>query len=100
MHINPELREQTCFQTTLRERLRPVSPVLPSGHPRFARRDLAALVVEDFGVAVLPSANYWWAWKEVAELGRDPTLQRISTQVLRDNQVCLATDDKARQPQP
>ena len=57
------------FRVTL-TRTDQLSPVLPSGHPRFARRDLAALVVEDFGVAVLPSANYWWAWKEVAELGR------------------------------
>jgi hypothetical protein len=43
---------------------------LPSTHPRFARRDLSALVVQDFGVPVLPSASYWWTYRDVAELGR------------------------------
>ncbi|MBL8145624.1 MAG: hypothetical protein JNL34_04490 [Anaerolineae bacterium] len=47
-----------------------LSPAVPSAHPRFARRDLAALVVEDFGIAVLPSADYWWTFRDSAELGR------------------------------
>lgn len=46
------------------------SPALPSAHPRFARRELAALVVTDFGVAVLPSADYWWMYRDAGELGR------------------------------
>lgn len=57
------------FRVTL-TRTDQISPVMRSAHARFARRDLAALVVEDFGVAVLPSANYWWTYSEVAELGR------------------------------
>jgi hypothetical protein len=57
------------FRVTL-TRTDQASPVAPSVHSRFARRDLAALVVQDFGVAVLPSAAYWWTYREVAELGR------------------------------
>lgn len=34
------------------------------------RRSLAALVVEDFGVAILPSAAHWWSFRNVTELGR------------------------------
>lgn len=47
-----------------------LSPAMPSAHPRFARRDLAALVVADFGVAVLPSADHWWTFRDSAGLGR------------------------------
>ncbi|MFN8378193.1 MAG: hypothetical protein U0452_05930 [Anaerolineae bacterium] len=57
------------FRVTLTRTDQPL-PVVLSAHSRFARRDLAALVVEDFGVAVLPSAGYWWTYKDVAELGR------------------------------
>jgi hypothetical protein len=34
-----------------------------------AARTLSALVVEDFGVAVLPSADHWWMFRTTAELG-------------------------------
>ena len=34
------------------------------------RRSLSALVVEDFGVAILPSADHWWVYRNVTELGR------------------------------
>lgn len=34
------------------------------------RRTLSALVVEDFGVAILPSADHWWQFRDVTELGR------------------------------
>jgi hypothetical protein len=40
-----------------------------SSHPNFARRDLSALVVTDFGVPILPSASHWWAYRNVTELG-------------------------------
>jgi hypothetical protein len=30
---------------------------------------LSALVVEDFGVAILPSANHWWTFQNTQELG-------------------------------
>lgn len=42
----------------------------PSRHPAYARRSLAALVVQDFGVAILPSADHWWTFSNVNELGR------------------------------
>lgn len=32
-------------------------------------RSLAALVVEDFGVAILPSADHWWSWRDSSEAG-------------------------------
>jgi hypothetical protein len=34
------------------------------------RRGLAALVVDDFGVGILPSASHWWQYHNVTELGR------------------------------
>jgi hypothetical protein len=33
------------------------------------RRDLSALVVEDFGVAILPSASHWWNYRDTQSLG-------------------------------
>jgi hypothetical protein len=35
-------------------------PTVPTRHPAAARRDLSALVVLDFGVAILPNPAYWW----------------------------------------
>ncbi|MCC6804415.1 MAG: hypothetical protein IT319_16145 [Anaerolineae bacterium] len=35
-----------------------------------ARRTLSALVVEDFDVPILPSADHWWQFRDVTELGR------------------------------
>jgi hypothetical protein len=32
-------------------------------------RDLSALVVEDFGVAILPSGKHWWQYRDTASLG-------------------------------
>lgn len=32
-------------------------------------RALSALVVEDFGVAILPSADHWWAFRNTEQLG-------------------------------
>lgn len=34
------------------------------------RRTLSELVVEDFGVAILPSADHWWTFKTTDELGK------------------------------
>lgn len=34
------------------------------------RRDLSALVVEDFGVAILPSGRHWWSYQTLSELGQ------------------------------
>lgn len=33
------------------------------------RRDLSALVVDDFGVAILPSGRHWWSYRTLQELG-------------------------------
>lgn len=40
-----------------------------SKHPAYVRRTLSALVVEDFGVAILPSADHWWTFKNTTQLG-------------------------------
>lgn len=34
------------------------------------QRTLSALVVEDFGVAILPSVDYWWTFSSTETLGR------------------------------
>lgn len=34
------------------------------------KRDLSALVVDDFGVAILPSAAHWWTFQNTDELGK------------------------------
>jgi hypothetical protein len=46
------------------------TPAQPSQHPRYAQRDLSALVVQDFGVAILPSADHWWQYHNTTELGK------------------------------
>ena len=46
------------------------SAALPSDHAQFVRRTLSALVVEDFDVPILPSADYWWQFRDVTELGK------------------------------
>ena len=35
-----------------------------------ARRTLSALVVDDFDVPILPSADHWWQFRDVTELGK------------------------------
>lgn len=32
-------------------------------------RSLAALVVKDFNVAILPSADHWWSWQNSSDAG-------------------------------
>ncbi len=34
------------------------------------RRTLPALVVDDFGVGILPGGDHWWTYNNVSELGR------------------------------
>jgi hypothetical protein len=41
-----------------------------STHPRYAQRTLSALVVDDFGVEILPSADYWWTFTDGYTLGQ------------------------------
>lgn len=40
-----------------------------SNHPEYANRSLSALVVDDFGVDILPSANHWWQFRDTDSLG-------------------------------
>lgn len=41
-----------------------------SDHPAYARKTLSELVVRDFGVTILPSADHWWTFKNVDQLGK------------------------------
>lgn len=41
----------------------------PSDHSRYVRRTLSALVVADFDVPILPSADHWWPFLNTTELG-------------------------------
>lgn len=34
------------------------------------KRDLSGLVVDDFGVAILPSGRHWWSYRNLQELGQ------------------------------
>lgn len=61
-------RQPSRFRVTL-TRTDQTAPSAPSQHAHYARRDLSALVVEDFGVAILPSADHWWAFANTTELG-------------------------------
>lgn len=40
-----------------------------SRHPKYVRRTLAELVVEDFDVQILPDVDHWWVFSNVNELG-------------------------------
>ncbi len=57
------------FRVTL-TRTDQAGPAVASAHPQYARRDLAALVVEDYGVAILPGAGHWWRYRDTTELGK------------------------------
>jgi hypothetical protein len=46
------------------------SAAVPSRHSGYARRSLSALVVDDFGVAILPSSDHWWTFASTEELGK------------------------------
>ncbi len=62
-------RQPSRFRITLTRTDQSV-PTLPSLHSNYVRRDLSALVVEDFGVAILPSAAHWWVFSNTDELGK------------------------------
>lgn len=46
------------------------APNLPITHALGVQRTLSALVVSDFGVKILPSADHWWTYRDTNELGR------------------------------
>jgi hypothetical protein len=62
-------RQPSRFKVTLTCTEQP-NPAAASNHPDFTQRDLSALVVEDFGVAILPSAEHWWTFRNTDELGK------------------------------
>lgn len=43
----------------------------PSPRAQYVRRTLSDLVVNGFGVAILPDADHWWAFRTTEELGRE-----------------------------
>jgi hypothetical protein len=57
------------FTVTLARSSQP-NPRRPSTDARSVRRGLPALVVGDFGVPIVPSADHWWTFHSVDELGR------------------------------
>lgn len=67
-HLHYVEPEASSFSVQL-TRTDQLTPSQPSAHPRYARRSLSALVVADFGVAILPSADHWWRYANVTELG-------------------------------
>ena len=42
----------------------------PTGHEMYATRTLSQLVVSDFGVNILPSADHWWTYQDTDSLGK------------------------------
>ncbi len=62
-------RNPSRFCVTLTRTDQP-APRQPSSHPHFARRDLGTLVVQDFAVAIVPGADYWWTFTNTDELGK------------------------------
>ncbi len=47
-----------------------INPTLESSHGDFAQRDLGTLIVEDFGVQILPAGDYWWRFRNTDELAK------------------------------
>jgi len=62
-------RNPSRFRVTL-TRTDQAAPRLPSTHPYFVQRDLGTLVTQDFAVAILPGADYWWTFTNTDELGK------------------------------
>lgn len=56
------------FRVTLLRRDNPGGKL--SQHPQAAQRTLSQLVVEDFGVAILPAADHWWSFHDTDTLGK------------------------------
>lgn len=68
-HLPYSEPQPSRFRVTL-ARTDKLNPALSSRHPKFDRRTLSVLVVEDFGVNILPAADYWWEYRTTEELGR------------------------------
>jgi hypothetical protein len=73
LHYNREIPEAQNSPSRFRVSLirsDEANAILPSKHPQYVRRTLSALVVDDFDVQILPSADYWWTFRDVTELGK------------------------------
>lgn len=57
------------FRITLTRTDQP-TPAQPSAHARYVQRSLSALVVTDFNVRIIPSAEHWWTYTDTHTLGR------------------------------
>lgn len=55
------------FRVTL---IRNDQPTANTPGSQTMQRTLSALVVEDFGVAILPAADYWWSFRTTEDLGQ------------------------------
>lgn len=62
-------RNPSRFRVTLTRTDQP-HPRQLSAHTDYLQRDLGTLVVEDFKVAILPNADYWWTFSTTDELGK------------------------------
>lgn len=60
-------RQPSRFRVTLIRSDGPVNKT--SKHPQYVKRTLSQLVVDDFGVAILPSADHWWTFQDTDSLG-------------------------------
>jgi hypothetical protein len=69
LHYDDAEGTASRFRVTLIRSEQP-NAAAPGSHPQRTRRTLSALVVEDFGVPILPSADYWWTFRNVTELGK------------------------------
>ena len=49
-----------------------------SAHERYAHRTLSKLVVEDFDVAILPNADYWWTFTDTDTMAKAAGRSRAS----------------------
>ncbi len=67
-HLYYAEQKPSRFRVTL-TRTDQATPGQSSTHPRYVQRALSALVVSDFKVAILPSADYWWTYTDTHTLG-------------------------------
>ncbi len=68
-HLHYTEGRPSLFRVTL-TRTDKLNPMDASTHPRYAQRLLAALVVDDFKVQIVPSGSHWWKYTNTSELGR------------------------------
>lgn len=61
-------RQPSRFKVTLTRTDQP-NGILSQREGAF-QRDLSALVVEDYGVAILPSSHHWWTFSTTDEMGK------------------------------